>query len=74
MRLNTWRVGTWEPGNETITHCSKLVLISIPVATPTCMVLFPSFPGFLLQNTNIVNVKVGRGTLLTLVASRVEKG
>jgi len=21
-RLITWRVGAWEPGNETITHCS----------------------------------------------------
>ena len=37
-------------------------------------VLFPSFPGSLHQNTNIVNVKVERVTFLTLVTSRVEKG
>ena len=73
-RLITWRVGAWEPGNEAKTHCSKLVLISIPTPTPTCMVLLPLFPGSLLQSANNVNVKVGRGTYLTLGASKVEKG
>ena len=56
------------------THCSKLVFIPIPAPTLTCMVLFPSLPGSLHQNTNIVNVKVERVTFLTLVTSRVEKG
>ena len=42
-----------------------------PFPTPTCVVLQPLFPGFLLQN---VFVKVRKATLLTLAVSGVEKG